>query len=365
MNEVFMNQVHNFNAGPAVLPRPALLRAQDELLDFRGTGMSILEISHRSPAFEAVMAETEADLREALGIPSGYKVLFLQGGASLQFAMLPMNLMPAGKPADYLVNGAWGKAALKEAQKLGPARLAGSSENTAFDRTPKLVDMDPQASYLHFTSNETIHGVQFQEEPAPLPDIPLACDMSSDFLSRPVDISKYAVIYAGAQKNAGPAGVTVVILRQDLLERVPGGLPVMLDYKVQVAGGSMHNTPPCFAIYMVGLVLKWLKGEGGVVEIASRNRQKAGFIYAALDNSGGFYRGHALREDRSLMNVTFRLPTEALDAQFAKDAEAQGMVGLKGHRSVGGLRASLYNALPLASAAALAQFMAEFQRTNG
>jgi phosphoserine aminotransferase len=360
-----MNQVHNFNAGPAVLPRPALLQAQDELLDFRGTGMSIMEISHRSSTFEAVMAETEADLREILGIPAAYKVLFLQGGASLQFAMLPMNLMPAGKSADYIVNGAWGAAALREAQKLGPARLAGSSDSTAFDRTPQLVDLNPEASYLHFTSNETIHGVQFWGEPVPLQGVPLACDMSSDFLSRPVDVSKYGLIYAGAQKNAGPAGVTVVLLREDLLERVPAGLPVMLDYKMQVAGGSMHNTPPCFAIYIVGLVLKWLKSEGGVAEIARRNRQKADLVYAAIDNSGGFYHGHALRADRSLMNITFRLPTEALEAQFAREAEAQGMVGLKGHRSLGGLRASLYNALPLDSAIALAQFMAEFQRTNG
>jgi phosphoserine aminotransferase len=360
-----MNQVHNFNAGPAIMPRPALLQAQDELLDFRGTGMSIMEISHRSSIFEAVMAETEADLREALGIPRDYQVLFLQGGASLQFAMLPMNLMTTGQPADYIVNGAWGAAALNEAQKLGPARLAGSSENTGYDRTPQYMDLRPQAAYLHFTSNETIHGVQFQTEPVSLQGVPLVCDMSSDFLSRPVEVGKYGLIYAGAQKNAGPAGVTVVILRQDLLERVPAGLPVMLDYKVQVAGGSMHNTPPCFAIYMVGLILKWLQGEGGVAEIARRNQQKAGLVYAAIDNSGGFYRGHALLTDRSMMNVTFRLPTEALEAQFAREAQAQGMVGLKGHRSLGGLRASLYNALPLASASALAQFMAEFQRTNG
>ena len=360
-----MKQVHNFNAGPAVLPRQALLQAQQEMLDFRGTGMSILEISHRSPTFEAVISETEADLRYALGIPASYKVLLLQGGASLQFAMLPMNLMAVDKPADYIVNGAWGKAALKEAQKLGEARLAGSSESTGFDRVPQAVELNPSASYLHFTSNETIHGVQFWEEPASPQGVPLACDMSSDFLSRPIDVSRYGLIYAGAQKNAGPAGVTLVILRDDLLERVPPGLPVMLDYKVQSATGSMHNTPPCFAIYMVGLVLKWLIGEGGVGEIARRNRQKAGLVYGVIDISGGFYRGHALPESRSLMNITFRLPTEELDALFATQAQEAGMLGLKGHRSVGGLRASLYNALPLASAAALADFMVEFQRVNG
>jgi phosphoserine aminotransferase len=357
--------VHNFNAGPAVLPPEALQQAQKELLDFRGSGMSILEISHRSAAFEAVMAETEADLRQALGIPGSYKVLFLQGGASLQFAMLPMNLMAAGRTADYIVNGAWGTAALKEAQKLGPARLAGSSEGTGFDRTPPSLDLNPQAAYLHFTSNETIHGVQFWGEPTAAQGVPLACDMSSDFLSRPIDVSKYGVIYAGAQKNAGPAGVTVVILHGDLLERVPAGLPVMLDYRVQAVTGSMHNTPPCFAIYMVGLVLKWLKTEGGVEVIARRNQEKAGLVYADIDGSGGFYRGHAERESRSLMNVTFRLPTAELEAQFASQAAAQGMIGLMGHRSVGGLRASLYNALPLESAQALVQFMAEFQRVNG
>lgn len=360
-----MNRVHNFNAGPAVLPFDALRQAQQELLDFRGTGMSILETSHRSPTFDAVMAETEADLRELLSIPVNYKVLFLQGGASLQFAMLPMNLMAGDKSADYIVNGAWGKAALIEAQKLGAARLAGSSESTGFDRTPQTLDLDPRAAYLHFTSNETIHGLQFWGEPEPAQGVPLACDMSSDFLSRPVDVSRYDVVYAGAQKNAGPAGVTVVILHDDLLDRVPAGLPVMLDYRVQAATGSMHNTPPCFAIYMVGLVLKWLKAQGGVETIARRNDEKAGQIYSAIDNSGGFYRGHAVKESRSLMNVTFRLPTQALEEQFARQAEAQGMVGLKGHRSLGGIRASLYNALPLDSADALAQFMAEFQRVNG
>jgi phosphoserine aminotransferase len=360
-----MNRVHNFNAGPAVLPLEVLEQAQVELLDYRGTGMSILEMSHRSQAFEAVMAETEADLRELLGVPAAYKVLFLQGGASLQFGMLPMNLRGAGQSADYIVNGAWGKAALKDARALGAARVAGSSESTSFDRVPQELDLDPFAAYLHYTSNETIHGVEWGSAPVPPAGAPLVCDMSSDFLSQPVDVSQYGVIYAGAQKNAGPAGVTLVILREDLLERVPQGLPVMLDYKVYVAGGSMHNTPPCFAIYVVGLVFKWLQKIGGLEAIARRNQKKASLIYQAIDASGGFYRGHAQVESRSVMNVTFRLPNEELEAHFVKQSEAAGMVGLKGHRSVGGLRASLYNALPIESARALAQFMGEFQRKNG
>jgi phosphoserine aminotransferase len=298
-------------------------------------------------------------------VPDEYKVLFQQGGASLQFGMLPMNLRPSGTSADYIVNGAWGRAALKDAQKLGAARLAGSSENTNFDRLPEQLDLDLRAAYLHFTSNETIHGVEWAEEPEPPQRVPLVCDMSSDFLSRHVPVERYALIYAGAQKNAGPAGVTLLILRPDLLERVPDGLPVMLDYRVQVSGGSMHNTPPCFAIYVVGLVLKWQKGIGGLGAIAARNREKAGMIYAAIDESGGFYKGHAQTSSRSVMNVTFRLPSEDLEKSFVKEAEREGLVGLKGHRSVGGLRASLYNALPVESARALALFMREFQRKNG
>lgn len=357
--------MHNFNAGPAALPLEVLEQAQEELLDYRGSGMSILEMSHRSKAFEAVMAETEADLRELLGVPGEYKVLFLQGGASLQFGMLPMNLRGAGRSADYIVNGTWGAAAVKDARKLGAVRVAGSSESTNFDRVPVSIELDSGAAYLHYTSNETIHGVQWWSEPQPPAGVPLICDMSSDFLSRSVEVGKYGLIYAGAQKNAGPAGVTVVILHEDLLERVPDNLPVMLDYKVQVAGGSMHNTPPCFAIYLVGLVLKWLKGMDGLEAVARRNREKAELIYRVIDESGGFYRGHAVQGDRSLMNVTMRLPSEELEAQFARQADAAGMVGLKGHRSVGGLRASLYNAVPLESVQALAQFMREFQRING
>jgi phosphoserine aminotransferase len=276
-----------------------------------------------------------------------------------------MNLKDVEQSADYIVNGTWGKAAISDARKLGAVRIAGSSESTGFDRVPERIDPNPTAAYLHFTSNETIHGVQFRAEPEPPAGVPLVCDMSSDFLSRSVPISRYGLIYAGAQKNAGPAGVTVVILREDLLERVPDGLPVMLDYKVQAEKGSMHNTPPCFAIYMVGLVLKWLKQEGGLAAIDRRNQVKAALVYEAIDGSGGFFRGHAVRDSRSQMNVTFRLPSEELEEKFAQQAEIEGLVGLKGHRSVGGLRASLYNAVPVESVQHLAQFMSEFQRKNG
>lgn len=359
--------VHNFNAGPAVLPKAVLERAQVELLDYAGSGMSILEMSHRSPAFDAIMQQTEADLRSLLGVPADYRVLFQQGGASLQFAMVPMNLRPVDASADYIVNGTWGKAAVQDAQKLGVTRVAGSTEATGFDHVSagQSLDLDAGAAYLHFTSNETIHGVEWQSEPAALEGVPLVCDMSSDFLSRPVEVSKYGLIYAGAQKNAGPAGVTIVILREDLLERVPTSLPVMLNYPVQVKGGSMHNTPPCFAIYMVGLVLEWLQSLGGLPEIARRNQEKAHMVYRAIDQSGGFYRGHAQADSRSVMNVTFRLPGEELEKDFARQAQAQGLIGLKGHRSLGGIRASLYNALQLESVQVLVQFMAEFQRVNG
>jgi phosphoserine aminotransferase len=360
-----LHRAHNFNAGPAVLPLVVLQQVQAELLDYKGTGMSIMEISHRSSAFQALMGEAERDLRELMGVPEDYKVLFQQGGASLQFGMLPMNLRPAAASADYIVNGAWGRAALKDAQRLGVARVAGSSEDTNFDRLPERLDLDPRAAYLHFTSNETIHGVEWTQAPVPPQGVPLVCDMSSDFLSRLVPIGQYALIYAGAQKNAGPAGVTIMVLRPDLLERVPEGLPVMLDYRVQVAGGSMHNTPPCFAVYVVGLVLKWLKGMGGLEAIAARNREKAEMVYKVIDVSGGFYKGHAQPGSRSVMNVTFRLPSEELEQIFVKESQREGLVGLKGHRSVGGLRASLYNALPVESAQALVEFMREFQRKNG
>jgi len=361
------HRIHNFNAGPATLPLSVLEQVQAELLDYHGTGMSLMEMSHRSTEFDALFQQIEDDLRKLLNLPADYQVLFLQGGASLQFAMLPMNLRPAGASADYLVNGAWGQAAVKEAKKLGATRVAATSESTNFDRLPAFSakDLDPKAAYLHYTSNETIHGIEWQAEPQPPAGLPLVCDMSSNFLSRPFDVTKFGLIYAGAQKNAGPAGTTIVIVRQDLLERVPPNLPAMLDYRLQADKGSMYNTPPTFSIYIVGLVLRWLLDMGGLPEIERRNIAKASLIYSAIDQSGGFYRPHAQADSRSRMNITFRMDNEELESLFAKQAKANGLVGLKGHRSVGGLRASLYNALSLESAQTLAEFMQEFQRTHG
>src|SRR5512135_1255987 len=281
-------RVYNFNPGPAALPLEVLEQAQAEMLDFRGTGMSVMEISHRSKEFESVIQTAEADLRELLGIPQNYKVMFLQGGASLQFAMLPMNLRPAGASADYIVTGTWSKTALKEAQKLGLAHAAANMESSGFNDLPASLDLDPKAAYLHFTSNETIHGVEFQREPIAPAGVPLVCDASSDFVSRPIDVSKYALIYAGAQKNAGPAGLVMVIVRDDMLERTPANLPVMLDYKALAASGSLHNTPPCYAIYIAGLVFKWAKQMGGLSEIGKRNKAKADMVYQTIDASGGF-----------------------------------------------------------------------------
>ncbi len=362
-----VKRVHNFNAGPSTLPVPVLEQAQAELLDYQGAGMSVMEMSHRSKEFESIIQTAEADLRELLAIPVNYKVLFLQGGASLQFAMLPMNLRPAGASADYVVTGSWSRTAFKEAAKLGATRLAYSGEANNFSALPGPgeYDFDPQAAYVHFCHNETIHGVEYKAEPVPPQGVELVCDMSSDFVSQPVDVSKYGLIYAGAQKNAGPAGVVVVIIRDDLLARVPAKLPVMLDYKTLAESGSLHNTPPCFAIYITGLVFKWLKGLGGLTAMHAINQQKAGLIYNVIDGSGGFYRGHAQPAARSIMNIPFRLPSEELEDQFVKESKKADLVGLKGHRSVGGLRASLYNALSLESAQALADFMVAFQRKNG
>lgn len=360
-------RVFNFNPGPAALPLPVLEQAQAEMLDFRGTGMSVMEISHRSKEFEALIKEAEADLRDLLRIPAEYKVLFLQGGATLQFAMVPMNLRPNGGSADYLLTGSWGKKAFKEAQKLGATRLAVTTEASNFDHlpSPAELDLDPKAAYLHFTSNETIQGVEFFEEPTPPAGVPLVCDASSDFLSRPLDISRYGLLYAGAQKNAGPAGVVIVIIRSDLLERTPANLPSLLNYKELAAENSLLNTPPCWNVYIVGLVLKWLKAQGGLTEIAKRNRAKADLLYKVIDESGGFYRGHARPDSRSVMNVTFRLPSEALEEQFVAEAKKNDLIGLKGHRSVGGIRASIYNAVTMEAVESLAQFMQEFQRKHG
>lgn len=360
-----LKRVYNFNPGPAALPLEVLQQAQAEMLDYKGTGMSVMEISHRSKEFEAIIQTAEADLRELLGIPANYKVMFLQGGAHLQFTMIPMNLRAAGASADYIVTGTWSKTAVKEAQKLGTTHLSASTEADGFKGFPAKLDLDPKAAYLHFTSNETIHGIEYFVEPEPPAGVPLICDASSDFISHPLDITKYALIYGGAQKNAGPAGVTIVIARDDMIERTPANLPVMLDFKVMATSGSLHNTPPCYAIYIVGLVFQWAKKQGGLAAIEKTNRTKAGLVYKTIDESGGFYRGHADKDARSVMNIPFRLPSEELEGTFVKEAKSNDLIGLKGHRSVGGIRASLYNALDVKAAEELAKFMREFQKKNG
>ncbi len=360
------NRIFNFSAGPAVLPVPVIEQIQSELLNYRGNGMSVLEMSHRSTAFENIIQQTEADLRLLAGIPSDYKVIFLQGGASLQFSMLPMNLLPAGSSADYILSGSWSQAALKEAGKVGHVRVAASTEAEDFRRVPSQEEMqlNPEAAYLHFTSNNTIYGTQWSTEPQVADSVPLVCDASSDIFSRPIDITKYGLVYAGTQKNLGIAGATVVIIREDLLERVPPGLPAMLDYRLQAEKESLYNTPPTFSIYACGLVLRWLLELGGLEVMASTNLHKANFIYRVIDNSQGFYRGHADVASRSQMNITYRLPSKELEIKFLKEAAAQGFDGLKGHRSTGGIRASIYNAFPTAGTEALASFMEYFQAEN-
>jgi phosphoserine aminotransferase len=360
-------RVFNFSAGPAVLPLNVLEEAQRAVAELPGTGMSILEIGHRSKSFAAIMAEAKQHLSELLGIPSGYSVLFLQGGSSLQFSMLAMNLLGGtGRTADYILTGTWGTKAFQEAQREGTARAAWDGKPHNYSHLPAAgePDLSADAAYVHITSNETIQGVEFRDEPPPL-GAPLVCDASSNFLSRPVDVARYGLIYACAQKNAGIAGVTVVIVRNDLLERVPKGLPSMLDYRLQAANDSLYNTPPVFAIYVLLLVARWLKNEiGGLARMADINREKAGLLYEVLDRHPDFYRGHARADSRSMMNVTFRLPSEELEAAFASAAAARGLVDLKGHRSVGGMRASIYNAMPREGVAALRDLMLEFHQTH-
>jgi len=360
-------RVHNFGAGPAALPLPVLEKVQAELLDYDGAGMSVMELSHRSPAFGAVIEEAEADLRTVLGLTADYAVLFLQGGASLQFSMVPANLRSSGASTDYVVTGSWSRAALKEASKSGAARAVGSTESSGFDLIPAQgeIDFDPAAAYAHFTSNNTIFGTQWAKEPEVPSGVPLVCDASSDILSRPLDVTRYGLLYAGAQKNLGPSGIAVVVVRRDLLDRTPGGLPALMDYRLMDEKKSLYNTPPTFAIYVVGLVVKWVLGLGGLEEMARRNAAKAALLYDAIDGSGGFYRGHAQAESRSRMNVTFRLASEDLEKDFLKEAAGADLIGLKGHRSVGGLRASIYNACPVDSVRALVDVMSEFQRRRG
>ena len=360
------DRIYNFGAGPAVLPEPVLEEAQRDLMALPGVGMSILEISHRSKAFDAIIQGCESDIRRLANIGPEYQVLFLQGGASLQFSMVPMNLMPAGGTADYIVTGSWSKKAVKEAKKAGTVHVACTTEADNFNRIPAQSELtlDPAAAYLHFTSNETIHGVEWKREPE-AGAVPLVCDASSDIFSHPIDVSRYALIYAGAQKNLGPSGVTLVIVRNDMLERVPANLPTMLDYKVQAENKSLYNTPPVFGVYIMRLVMKWLLDQGGLDAIGRANAEKARVLYEALDSSGGFYRPHARPDSRSNMNVTFRLPSEDLEKQFVAEAKAARLDGLKGHRSIGGIRASLYNAFPKKGVDALVSFLKEFARKNG
>ena len=358
-------RIFNFSAGPAVLPESVLLEAQQNLVALPGVGMSVLEISHRSKPFEAILAATEADLRALGGVPANYKVLFLQGGASLQFSMVPLNLLTAGTIADYIVSGAWAQKAVKEAQRVGTVHIAASTESENFSRVPRQdeLQLTPNAAYVHFTTNNTLFGTEATGEPA-VGDVPLVADTSSDMFSRPIDVAKYGLIYAGAQKNLGPSGVTLVIIREDLLARSTKALHTMLNYAVHAEHGSMYNTPPCFGIYLMGLVMKWGLAQGGLPAIGATNDRKAAALYAEIDRTG-FYRGTADKGSRSRMNITFRLPSEDLENAFVKAATAAGLDGLKGHRSVGGMRASIYNAFPEAGVIALVEFMREFERTKG
>lgn len=365
-----MTRVYNFSAGPAVLPEAVLREAADEMLDYQGCGMSVMEMSHRSSAFKNIIQEAEQDLRDLAGIPDTYRVLFLQGGGSTQFAMVPMNLMKgtavggadgAVGHADYIVSGTWSKKALAEAQRFGDARCIATSADTNFDRVPDManIQVNPDADYVYICMNETVNGNVIHE----LPDTqgkPLVADMSSCFLSEPIDVERYGLIFAGAQKNVGPAGVTIVIVRDDLIpeEDLPG-VPAMMQYRTHADAGSLYNTPPCYAIYICGKVFKWLKAQGGLAAMQQRNQAKAQVLYDYLDQSD-FFRGIVRQQDRSLMNVTFTAG-EALDGEFVAAAKAAGFENLKGHRSVGGLRASIYNAMPIEGVQALAGFMREFE----
>lgn len=360
-----MARVFNFSAGPAVLPEAVLQRARDEMTDWQGSGMSVMEMSHRDKEFMSIAAQAEADLREIMGIPSNYKVLFLQGGASSQFAMIPMNLLRGKKGADYINTGAWSKKAISEAKKYCAVNVAATSEASNFNTIPAFDDwkLSKDAAYLHYTPNETIGGVEFHWVPD-AGDVPLVVDMSSTILSRPIDVGKFGVIYAGAQKNIGPAGLTVVIIREDLIGETIPGTPTMFDYKIHVDNESMYNTPPTYGWYLAGLVFQWIKQQGGLAKMAETNKRKADKLYATIDNSG-FYRNPVDPACRSWMNVPFVLANPDLDKTFLAEAKAAGMIALKGHRSVGGMRASIYNAMPEAGVDALIAFMADFQKRNG
>jgi phosphoserine aminotransferase len=359
-------RIHNFGAGPGVLPEPVLRQAQADLWDIGGSGIGIMEHSHRGKVFDRVIGEAEALCREVGGVPSSYQVLFLQGGASLQFAMAPMNLLPAGRTADYIVTGVWSQKALKEAKGIGATHVAFDGAEVQFTRIPRQEEIrySEHPAYVHVTTNNTIYGTQWREEPAVPAGVPMIADTSSDMYSRPIDITKYGLIYAGAQKNLGPSGAVLVIIREDLLELAPTTLPTMLQYRIHAAEKSLYNTPNTWGIYVTGQVFRWIKELGGLTAMAARNEAKARLLYDAIDASQ-FYRGPAEPGSRSLMNVCFRAPSEELEARFCSEATQAGFEGLKGHRSAGGMRASIYNACPLASVQALVEFMREFERRSG
>jgi phosphoserine aminotransferase len=360
-----VKRAYNFNAGPSALPLEVLEKAQQELVDFRGTGMSVMELSHRSKDYEAVHNQAIANLKELLTVPDEYEILFVQGGASLQFSTIPMNFLKPEQKAGYIMTGSWSEKAFKEAKLFGNPYQLASTKDSNYNRIPKLeeIQYNPDDAYLHLTSNNTIFGTGWKEFPTV--DIPLIADMSSDILSKPVDVSKFDMIYAGAQKNLGPSGVTVVIIRKDLIEKENPNVPTMLKYSTHAKNNSLYNTPPTFGIYMLGEVLNWVKGIGGVTEIAKRNEEKAKLIYDAIDESNGFYIGHAEKESRSLMNITFRVKGEELEKKFLAEAKQEGFIGVNGHRSVGGCRASVYNAVPYEACKAFSEFMLQFQKVNG
>lgn len=358
-------RIFNFSAGPAVLPVPVLEEAQRDMLSLPGVGMSVMEISHRSKTFDEIIHRAETGIRELLSIPDSYRVLFLQGGASLQFSMVPLNFLAADGSADYVITGSWGKKALKEAKRVGAVNVAATMADGGFTRVPGPDEMhlDPRAAYVHITTNETIEGVEWKDEPE-TGAVPLVADASSNILSQAIPVDKYGLIYAGAQKNMGPSGVTLVIIREDLLPRIPDGLHSMLDYRTHVENKSLYNTPNTWGIYIISLVCKWIKDKGGIDAMERENQEKAGLIYDLIDATD-FYSGHADADCRSIMNVTYRLPSEELEKRFTSEATAQGLDGLKGHRSVGGIRASIYNAFPRAGVEALVSFMKDFERRNG
>jgi phosphoserine aminotransferase len=357
------DRIFNFNAGPSALPLEVLEEVQKDLLNYKGEGLSVMEMSHRSKTYDGIIKEAESLMKEVMGIPDGYKVIFFQGGATLQFAAIPMNLLSDEKSADYVNSGSWSKKAIQEAQKLGKKiKVIASSEDENFSYIPYDISVSPDAEYVHITSNNTIAGTQW----AAFPDtgnVPLIADMSSDINSRKIDVSKFALIYAGAQKNMGPSGVTIVIIREDLLEKSPDNIPTMTSYKIIGGKDSLYNTPPTFGIYVIKLVLEWVKNMGGVEAIEAINNQKAKLLYDTIDNSD-FYRGTVKEDSRSKMNVTFRLPSEELEKKFIAESLEKGMIGLKGHRSVGGCRASIYNAVSLEAVEALTAFMKEFEKNN-